>query len=219
MLGEGPCGEYVWVPDAFVARKPESLSFEQAAAIPLAALTAYQALFLTAGLTAGERVLVSAAAGGVGSFAVQLAIDAGAEVIGVASEQHRERVLELGAYEVFDRTRDVVGGHTGARARQCLEKRGIRPLRRRAARRRRARRGPPRLDRGAALVRRARRRSESLVSSAPTANSSRSSPRWPTMHHCSVRSIAEVLPLEDAARAHKLSEGGHVRGKLVLRVD
>ena len=65
-------------------------------------------LFLAAGLTAGERVLVSAAAGGVGSFAVQLAIDAGAEVIGVASEPHRERVLELGAYEVIDRSRDVV---------------------------------------------------------------------------------------------------------------
>ncbi|HJV30225.1 MAG TPA: NADP-dependent oxidoreductase, partial [Gaiellaceae bacterium] len=107
-LGEGTYAEYVSVPDAYVARKPESLSFEQAAAIPLAALTAYQALFLGAGLTAGERVLVSAAAGGVGSFAVQLATDAGAEVIGVASEPHRDRVLELGAYEVIDRSRDVV---------------------------------------------------------------------------------------------------------------
>jgi NADPH:quinone reductase-like Zn-dependent oxidoreductase len=53
-------------------------------------------------------VLVSAASGGVGSFAVQLAVDAGAEVIGVASKPHRDRVLELGAYEVIDRSRDVV---------------------------------------------------------------------------------------------------------------
>jgi NADPH:quinone reductase-like Zn-dependent oxidoreductase len=96
-IGEGTYAEFVSVPDAYVARKPESLTFEEAAAIPLAGLTAYQALFLAAGLTAGERVLVSSASGGVGSFAVQLALDAGAEVIGVASEPNRDRVLELGA--------------------------------------------------------------------------------------------------------------------------
>jgi NADPH:quinone reductase-like Zn-dependent oxidoreductase len=108
-IGEGTYAEFVSVPVTFVARKPTTLSFEEAGAMPLAALTAYQALFFGAGLTAGETVLVYAAAGGVGSFAVQLALDAGADVIGVASEANREYVLGLGAYEVIDYTQgDVV---------------------------------------------------------------------------------------------------------------
>ena len=106
-VGEGTYAELVSVPVGFVARKPETASFEQAAGLPLVALTAYQALFFSAGLTAGESVLVQAAAGGVGSTAVQLAVDAGAEVIGVASEANRDHVLALGAYEVVDRDGDV----------------------------------------------------------------------------------------------------------------
>jgi NADPH:quinone reductase-like Zn-dependent oxidoreductase len=214
-IGEGTYAEYVSVPDAYVARKPKSLSFEQAGAIPLAGSTAYQALFLSAGLTAGERVLVSAAAGGVGSFAVQLAIDAGAEVIGVASEQHRERVLELGAYEVIDRSRDVVEA--------ALEL------------------APEGVDvafdlYGDAQLGDAVRDGGRLVSIAsPPSYSERGvvasyvfvRPDGEQLEELATLAddgrllvdIAEVLPLEEAARAHELSEGGHVRGKLVLRVD
>jgi NADPH:quinone reductase-like Zn-dependent oxidoreductase len=214
-IGEGTYADYVSVPDAYVARKPESLSFEQAGAIPLAGSTAYQALFLSAGLTAGERVLVSAAAGGVGSFAVQLAIDAGAEVIGVASEQHRERVLELGAYEVIDRSRDVVEA--------ALEL------------------APEGVDvafdlYGDAQLGDAVRDGGRLVSIAsPPSYSERGvvasyvfvRPDGEQLEELAALAddgrllvdIAEVLPLEEAARAHELSEGGHVRGKLVLRVD
>jgi NADPH:quinone reductase-like Zn-dependent oxidoreductase len=214
-IGEGTYAEYVSVPDAYVARKPKSLSFEQAGAIPLAGSTAYQALFLSAGLTAGERVLVSAAAGGVGSFAVQLAIDAGAEVIGVASEQHRERVLELGAYEVIDRSRDVVEA--------ALEL------------------APEGVDvafdlYGDAQLGDAVRDGGRLVSIAsPPSYSERGvvasyvfvRPDGEQLEELAALAddgrllvdIAEVLPLEEAARAHELSEGGHVRGKLVLRVD
>lgn len=214
-IGEGTYAEYVSVPDAYVARKPESFSFEQAAAVPLAGLTAYQALFLAAGLTAGERVLVSAAAGGVGSFAVQLALDAGAEVIGVASEPHRERVLELGAYEVIDRSGDVVevvrelvpegvdivfdlygderlgdavrdGGRLVSIASPpSYRERDVVP--------------------SYLFV---RPDGEQLEELAALADDGRL-----------VVDLAEVLPLEKAARAHELSEGGHVRGKLVLRVD
>jgi NADPH:quinone reductase-like Zn-dependent oxidoreductase len=214
-IGEGTYAEYVSVPDAYVARKQKSLSFEQAGAIPLAGSTAYQALFLSAGLTAGERVLVSAAAGGVGSFAVQLAIDAGAEVIGVASEQHRERVLELGAYEVIDRSRDVVEA--------ALEL------------------APEGVDvafdlYGDAQLGDAVRDGGRLVSIAsPPSYSERGvvasyvfvRPDGEQLEELAALAddgrllvdIAEVLPLEEAARAHELSEGGHVRGKLVLRVD
>lgn len=214
-LGEGTYAEYVSVPDSAVARKPESLSFEQAAAIPLASLTAYQALFLTAGLTAGERVLVSAAAGGVGSFAVQLAIDAGAEVIGVASEQHRDRVLELGAYEVIDRSRDVVGAtrelvpdgvdvvfdlYGDERLGDAVRDEGR--LVSIAA-------PPSYAERGVVssyvFV---RPDGEQLEELAALADDGRL-----------LVDLAEVLPLEDAARAQELSEAGHVRGKLVLRVS
>ncbi|MEP7334853.1 MAG: NADP-dependent oxidoreductase [Actinomycetota bacterium] len=214
-IGEGTYAEYVSVPDAYVARKPESLSFEQAAAIPLAGLTAYQALFLAAGLTAGERVLVSAAAGGVGSFAVQLAIDAGAEVIGVASEPHRERVLELGAYEMIDRSRDVVEA-----VREFV---------------------PEGVDvafdlYGDERLGDAVRDGGRLVSiAAPPSYRERGvvpsyvfvRPDGEQLEELSALAddgrllvdVAEVLPLEEAARAHELSEAGHVRGKLVLRVD
>jgi NADPH:quinone reductase-like Zn-dependent oxidoreductase len=214
-LGEGTYAEYVSVPDSYVARKPESLSFEQAAAVPLASLTAYQALFLAAGLTAGERVLVSAAAGGVGSFAVQLALDAGAEVIGVASEQHRDRVLELGAYEVIDRAGDVA-----ANVRELV---------------------PDGVDvafdlYGDERLGNAVRDGGRLVSiaSPPTYRERAVVPSYVFVRPDGEQleelagladdgrllvDLAEVLPLEEAARAHELSEAGHVRGKLVLRVD
>jgi NADPH:quinone reductase-like Zn-dependent oxidoreductase len=214
-LGEGTYAEYVSVPDASVACKPESLSFEQAAGIPLASLTAYQALFLAAGLTAGERVLVSAAAGGVGSFAVQLAIDAGAEVIGVASEQHRDRVLELGAYEVIDRSRDVAEAvrelipdgvdvafdlYGDERLGDAVRDEGR--LVSIAA--------PPSYDARGVVASYVfvRPDGEQLEELAALADGGRL-----------LVDIAEVLPLEEAARAHELSEAGHVRGKLVLRVD
>ena len=214
-IGEGTYAEYVSVPDTYVARKPESLSFEQAGAIPLAGLTAYQALFLAAGLTAGERVLVSAAAGGVGSFAAQLAVDAGAEVIGVASEQHRPRVLELGAYEVVDRARDVV-----AAVREFV---------------------PEGVDvafdlYGDERLGDAVRDGGRLVSiAAPPSYRGRGvipfyvfvRPDGAQLEELAtladdgrlVVDVQEVLALEEAARAHELSEAGHVRGKLVLRVD
>ena len=77
-----------------MAFKPKSIDHIQAAAIPLACLTAWQAIFDTAGLSAGQKILIHAAAGGVGSFAVQLAKWKGAHVIGTASA--RESALSSG---------------------------------------------------------------------------------------------------------------------------
>lgn len=214
-IGEGTYAELVSVPDAYVARKPESLTFEEAAAIPLAGLTAYQALFLAAGLTAGERVLVSSASGGVGSFAVQLALDAGAEVIGVASEPNRDRVLELGAYEVIERSSDVVA------ATRELVPEGVDvafDLYGDARLGDAAREGgrlvsiaspPTYRDRGVVpLYVFVRPDGEQLGELAALAEGGRL-----------VVDLAEVLPLEQAARAHELSEAGRTRGKLVLRVS
>lgn len=103
----GAYAEYVTAPARHFARKPASLDHVQAAALPLAALTAWQGLVDTAGVSAGQRVLVHAAAGGVGHLAVQIAKARGAYVIGTASAGKHEVLRELGADEVIDyRTTD-----------------------------------------------------------------------------------------------------------------
>lgn len=100
--GHGACAEYVVGPARAFASKPATLDHTQAAAIPLAALTAWQALVDTAGLGAGQRVLIHAAAGGVGHFAVQIAKARGAYVIGTASAPNHAFLRAIGADEVID---------------------------------------------------------------------------------------------------------------------
>ncbi|RTQ47814.1 NADP-dependent oxidoreductase [Hymenobacter gummosus] len=94
--------EYVTAPAAHLAHKPATISHEEAAAATLAALTAWQAFVDKAPVQAGQRVLVHAAAGGVGHFAVQLAKERGAYVIGTSSAAKRDFVLSLGADEHVD---------------------------------------------------------------------------------------------------------------------
>src|SRR5437588_314229 len=91
-----------------IARKPDGVTHEQAAGIPVAGLTAWQALFDRGGLDAGQTALIAGAAGGVGHFAVQLAKHAGARVIGTGSSRNRDFVLELGADEYVDYTQQDV---------------------------------------------------------------------------------------------------------------
>jgi NADPH:quinone reductase-like Zn-dependent oxidoreductase len=107
VLGEDDAtlAEYAVVPHVCLARKPEALSFEDAAALPLAAVTAD--LCLTRGrVEAGHRVLVIGASGGVGTFAVQLAAARGATVTGVCRTRNIDLVTSLGATEVVDYTRE-----------------------------------------------------------------------------------------------------------------
>jgi NADPH:quinone reductase-like Zn-dependent oxidoreductase len=101
---DGAAAEYAVVPAGLLAPKPQALSHVESAAVPLAALSAWQGLFDQGELAAGERVLIHGAAGGVGSFAVQLARHRGAHVIGAASSSGVETVRELGAHEVVDYT-------------------------------------------------------------------------------------------------------------------
>jgi NADPH:quinone reductase-like Zn-dependent oxidoreductase len=102
-FGHGAFAEYLAVPQGRLASKPASLSFEQAAAVPLAAVTALQGL-RAGGIAAGQEVLIVGASGGVGTFAVQIARHLGAQVSGVCSTRHVDLVRRLGARRVMDYT-------------------------------------------------------------------------------------------------------------------
>ncbi|WP_053203498.1 NAD(P)-dependent alcohol dehydrogenase [Jiangella muralis] len=138
LVAGGGFGEYTCVLAADLAPLPGSLSFEQAAAVPLAAMTALLAVRDDGRVRAGQRVLVNGASGGVGTFAVQLAVAMGAEVTGVCSGRNATLVRGLGAAEVVDYTAadvtrgertfdvvvDAVGGHSAWAFRRILARDG-----------------------------------------------------------------------------------------------
>ncbi len=99
---DGAAADYISVPGKILAPKPHRLGHIESAAIPLSALSAWQGLFIHGKLVAGQRVLILGAAGGVGSFAVQLARQRGAYVIGSTSTKNLDFVRKLGADEVID---------------------------------------------------------------------------------------------------------------------
>jgi NADPH:quinone reductase-like Zn-dependent oxidoreductase len=100
--GSGSYAEYAVVPITGLARKPKSMTFEQAAGVPIAGETAYRALHEAGGIKSGQTVLIHGAAGGVGSAAVQIAKAAGARVIGTASPNNHEFLKSIGVDEVID---------------------------------------------------------------------------------------------------------------------
>jgi NADPH:quinone reductase-like Zn-dependent oxidoreductase len=102
----GGFAEYVSVPEKRLALKPTNLSFEEAASVPVAALTALQGLRDAGQIQSGQKVLISGASGGVGTFAVQIAKSFGAEVTAVCSTRNREMARSLGADHVIDYTRE-----------------------------------------------------------------------------------------------------------------
>jgi len=128
--GAGGYAEYVAVPRALCVPRPAGLSMEDAAAVPLAAMTAWQGLFQYGALQRGQRVLIHGASGGVGHFAVQFAAHCGAQVFATASRNNIEFVRDLGASKIIDHERerfenevpevdlvfDLVGGATRERS-------------------------------------------------------------------------------------------------------
>ena len=102
----GTCAEYALAPDTRLAAKPANLTFEQAAAVPTSALAALHGLRDAGGLQRGQTVLINGAAGGVGSFAVQIAKVMGAYVTGVCSTRNVDLIRSLGADAVIDYTRE-----------------------------------------------------------------------------------------------------------------
>jgi NADPH:quinone reductase-like Zn-dependent oxidoreductase len=205
----GTAAELVPAPQRCVARKPESLSFAEAGALPLAGLTAYQALTEALDVGEGDRVLVHRAAGGVGFFAVQIAAALGAHVIGTASPRNAGFVRDGGAAEVLDHAAgpvseqlsepvdavlDLVGGDTLADA--------------------------PRQVRDVARV-------ASVVDPAVNGMGGRYVFVRPERHDLEELgrmadagqlrvAIARAFPLERTAEAQDLVAGGHVRGKVVV---
>jgi NADPH:quinone reductase-like Zn-dependent oxidoreductase len=136
--GYGGFAEYVAAPVGVVASKPANLSFEEAAAVPMAAVTALQGLRRHGELQPAQRVLINGASGGVGSFAVQLAKASGAEVIAVTSTGNLELARSLGADQVvdytttdftragerYDRILDTVGNRSASDLRRALAEGG-----------------------------------------------------------------------------------------------
>ena len=211
---EGAYAEYTTAEATAIARKPDSIDHIHAAALPVAGITAWQALFDKGGLERGQTALVQGAAGGVGHLGVQFAKVAGARVIGTGSTRNREFVLGLGADEYIDYTTQDVssaatdvdvafGGDATAQLVPTLREGGIIVTIASA---------PP-VEEAAARGARA----ELLVAQANTEQLERIAE---LVAAGDVRvEIAETLPLSEVARAHELSESGHVRGKIVLTVS
>ncbi|MFI9550120.1 NADP-dependent oxidoreductase [Nonomuraea endophytica] len=217
--GAGAYAEYVAAPSRNFARKPVGTDHVRAAALPVAALTAWQALVDTADVRPGQRVLIHAAAGGVGHLAVQIAKARGAYVIGTASAAKHDFVRGLGADEVIDYTRtdfaevvsdvdvvlNTVGGDYGPRSLPTLRSGGI-------------------------LISILFSHSENMEPAAKARNI-RLENLTVEADHAAITAIAKlagegllrveidgVLPLEQAAEAHRRGETGRTTGKLVLTV-
>ena len=216
IAASGGYAELATSPAALIARKPTTLGDEQAAALPVAGLAAWQALFDRGGLERGQTVLIAGAAGGVGHLAVQFAKHAGAHVIGTGSAGSREYVLGLGADEYLDYASadvaevagtadvviDTVGGETTESLLVALREGGILVTIAGA---------PPQEAAQARGV-----RAELLIMSPSNEQLARIA-ELVAAGEVHVE-IAEVLPLSEVGRAHELSESGHTRGKLILRV-
>ncbi len=217
VASSGGYAEFATVPASLIAKKPAGMSHEQAAALPVSGLTAWQALFDSGGLQTGQTALVAGGAGGVGHLAVQFAKHAGARVIATGSSRNRDFVLGLGADEYIDYTSqdvgeaasevdvafDTVGGETTESLVPTLREGGVLVTIANA---------PPEqaaAERGA--------RAELLVMSPSSEQLERIAG---LVADGSVRvEIAQTFPLSEASQAHALSEAGHTRGKILLEVS
>jgi NADPH:quinone reductase-like Zn-dependent oxidoreductase len=216
MTPSGGYAEFATAPAALIAIKPAGVSHEQAAAIPVAGMTAWQALFDRGGLVRGQSTLIAGAAGGVGHFAVQFARYAGARTIGTGSSRNRDFVLSLGAEQYVDYTReevagavsevdvafDTVGGETTQSLISTVREGGSLVTIAGA---------PPEQSASERGI-----RAELLIMS-PSADQLARIAELVVAGEVRVE-IAHTLPLAEVRHAHELSESGHTRGKIVLTV-
>jgi NADPH:quinone reductase-like Zn-dependent oxidoreductase len=218
MLGRGQGGyaEYVTLPADLCVRKPEVLDHAEAAAVPLAAMTAWQGLFDHGGLSPGQRVLIHGGAGGVGHFAIQIAKAHGAYVITTCSADDKDFVLALGADEAIDYRSerfedrisevdlvfDLIGGDTQERSWAVLKDGGamISTLAKPSERQ--------------AQIHQAR--ATNYVAQPDAAELGE------IAHLITARKVhphvEARIPLDHVAEAHRKAEHGHPRGKVVLEI-
>jgi NADPH:quinone reductase-like Zn-dependent oxidoreductase len=213
---DGAYAEYVTANASHLASKPNSLDHVHAAALPVAALTAWNTIFDTADLKSGQTILIHAAAGGVGHMAVQLAKWKGARVIGTASAGNAPFLRQLGADEVIDYTTtrfedvvrdadvvlDTLSGEVQERSWKTLKKGGImvstlsEPSPKLAAKYN---------ARGAVVM--VKPNAETLTRIAELIDA----------RSITVK-VEKVLHLTEVRKAHGLSQSGHARGKIVIKV-
>jgi NADPH:quinone reductase-like Zn-dependent oxidoreductase len=212
----GGWAEYVCVAEGEVAKKPSSLNFVDAAAVPMGALTAWQALVDAAQLHEGQTILIHGGSGGVGSFAIQIAKARGARVIATASTANQDLLKQLGADVAIDYTKqkfeeiakdvdavlDPVGKETLARSYGVVKKGGI-------VMSLVARPEPVELEkrglRGVTIF--AHADAEDLTEIARLIDAGKIKPI-----------VTKILPLSDAVAAQEQAATHHTRGKVVLRI-
>ncbi len=210
----GGYAQYVAAPSSEVAPKPGDLDFDNAAAVPVGALTAWQAMFDLANLQSGQTILIHAASGGVGSMAVQIAKARGAYVIGTASGKNRDFVKGLGADEFIDYTSqkfeevvknadvvfDTIGSDTQERSFQVLKKGGFLVT---AV-------SPPSQELAEQFGVQA-----TMVNVEPNANHLAEITQLIENGQLKTR-VEAVFPLAEVQKAIALSESGRTRGKIIL---
>ncbi|HEY2637537.1 MAG TPA: NADP-dependent oxidoreductase, partial [Solirubrobacteraceae bacterium] len=213
--------EYVTAPSRHFARTPDHLDDAHAGAIPLCGLTAWQALVDTAALQPGQRVLVHAAAGGVGHLAVQIAKSRGAHVLGTARAEKHDFLRDLGVDEPIDYTQgaweeaagevdvvlDLIGTtEYGQRSLRCLREGGLLiPV-------------PSGADQQVLEDAKAQGKRATGILVEPDGHALEELAALAADGKLRVE-LSDVVPLAEASRAHELGEQGRTRGKLVLAVD
>lgn len=220
-IQHGTYAEYISVPESYVSHKPSNVPFEEAASVPLAGLTAYQAIFEKGKLTKNQNILILGASGGVGSFAVQFAEVKGATVYALAGYNRKDYLKSIGADVILDYAQenwpdtfkgklpegadivfDCVGGDTTAQAYEYVKK-------------------------GGTLVSILNQPDADLASKyeinakylfvEPNVLQLEKIKDWIEKGKVKV-SVQHVYHLKDAAKAHKQMETGHTQGKIVLSV-
>lgn len=213
----GTFAEFVAIKGSELAKKPRKMDHLHAAGIPLAGLTAYQALFQISNLKAGQKVLIHAAAGGVGSLAVQMAKIVGAHVIGTASEKNKAFLLELGVDTFIDYRNenfekivsdvdvvfDTIGGETQDKSWQTMKEGGVLV----------SVVSPPSPDKAKEY----NVKGEFLFIEPDAAQLTQIA-QWideEKIHN----HIEKIFPLDQVDQAFALSQSGRVRGKIIIQVN
>ena len=213
---DGGYAEYIAVKESFVALKPKTLNFEESASIPLVGLTAWEALVTNADIRSGQRVLIHAASGGVGSIAVQIAKSFDCYVIGTTSEKNLDLVKKLGADEVIDYRNqdftkilkdidvvlDTVGGQTQLDSLKVLREGGyiisiINPVNEEEAHKYNVRIGY-------IFV---KSNGDTLSKLAQLIDSGKIKPV-----------VGKIFSLDEIKQAHELSQSGRAVGKIVIKI-